>query len=205
MFERGLKSSTKQLTQPPGSQMSWLACFCSAPPWSKTTWIYIMFVEFRQYTNTTELHTVRRGDEENNNFQRARELNLSAASAIKENESHGNVVSFLCIYHADGKGLCSTDSLSSNLRNISTYNVHILKTCYGKQPVKFFCQSISIHNLSPRAVFPFLTTCSFTTGHSRQSLADFKSRGFTSKVMSNVTNTLLSLHTHTHLSVSLER
>lgn len=78
-----------------------------------------MFVEFRKHINTTELHTVRFRDEENNHFQTVGVLNLSADSVIKEYESHGSVVSFLCVYHTDGKGFCSPDSRSSNLQKIS--------------------------------------------------------------------------------------
>lgn len=76
----------KQLTQPPGSQMSWLAYFCSAPPWSKTTRIYTLFAELRQHTNTTELHTAQCREEESDKqtvrdgcFQTEKELNLPAA------------------------------------------------------------------------------------------------------------------------------
>lgn len=118
----GAEVKHKQLTQPPGSQMSWLAYFCCAPPWSKTTWIYIVFAEFRQHTNTTEQHTVQCREGETDNFQTVEELNLSAASVTKKYESHGNAVLFLCIYI-----ICSTDCSSSNLWKTSNYNILILR------------------------------------------------------------------------------
>lgn len=81
----GAEVKRKQLTQPPGSQMSWLPYCCGAPPRSKTTWIYTLFAELRQHTNTTELHAVQCKEEETDkqtvrdNFQSDNELHLSAA------------------------------------------------------------------------------------------------------------------------------